>query len=103
STPLPQVATGGVEHDHAVIAIAVGDVDAAALAGDRIPLRVDVHVRGLVQQRVALVGGRVGPGVAARVARRIVADTARPYLQQQLRAVMLVFLHDAVAVTRDPD
>ena len=54
------------EHDDAVIAVAVGDVDAAALTVHRVRIRIDPHVGRLVQQRLALVGQGLAPSCRKR-------------------------------------
>ena len=45
----------------------------------------------------------LAPELPHDVARRVVAHSARPDLQQQMFAVVRILLHDAVAVARDPD
>jgi hypothetical protein len=85
-----------------VIAIAIGDINTAALPRDRIGIRVHPHVGRLVQQRLALIRGRIGARVTASGSWRVVAYTFRADLQQQ-SATVRVFLHDAVAVAGDPD
>ena len=103
AAPLPQPGAGCAEHHDAVVAVSVRDVDATAFSRHRIPVRIDVHVGRLIEQRLALVGEWVGPRVAARISRRVVAHTARPDLQQQPAAIMRILLHDAIAVAGDPD
>src|SRR5207302_6116246 len=77
---LAQVASASVEHHHAVVAVAVRDIYAAALSGFRIRVGIDGDIRGTMQERVAeAFGGRV-PG--ANAVRRVTKEL-RPDLEQQ--------------------
>src|SRR5690349_6474626 len=68
ATPLPQVLSGRAEHDDTMIAVAIGDVNAAALARLRVRIRVNPYVGGLIQQCRALVRIGIGARIAALVA-----------------------------------
>src|SRR2546421_31424 len=84
--PLAHERAGSIENGDAVVPIAVGDVDVASLAGDRIRIGIHSEVRRIVEKRLALVGASVGAGVAAYVAsRRPVAGELRANLQHRDR------------------
>src|SRR4051812_27584483 len=112
---LAQIISPGVEHDHAMIAIPIGDIDAARLTRDRVGVRVDrngcrqieilmaeacpgdiASTRPSARNRRVGVRGHVSAGAA-------VALELLPDLQQHRAAIMRVFLDDAVAVAADPN
>src|SRR5438067_1920328 len=103
SSAVPEPLAVSVEHDHAVVAVSVRDVDAARLSGHRIRVGIDPHVRRLVQQGLAVVRRSICARVATIVRWRVVAHATASDLQQQRAAVVRVLLHDAVSVTGDPD
>ena len=100
--------------DDAVVAVAVGNIDASPRAGDRIRQRIHGDVRRFVQQGVT---GIEVVGLAARAERigvsrwlRAVTHSLGADLRHKGRTGALrvgghrvVFLNDAVAVSADPD
>src|SRR5882762_2565888 len=96
---LAQVAAAPVEDHHAVVAVAVRDVHAAAFS--RYGVRVWIHgnVRRTMQERAAEALGRRVPGANA-VSR--VTEELRPDLQQQV-AVVAVLLDHTISIAADPD
>src|SRR5579871_876067 len=99
-------------HDDAVVAVAVGDIDASGRSSDRVAVRIDSNVGRLVQQRMA---GVERGGLAAR--RERVCRGRRPVtlsLSPDLRdargirplgggSYRVIFLDDAVAVSPKPN
>src|SRR5262245_56625300 len=97
AAPLAEVGSAAVEDHHAVVAVAVGNIDVTVggIHGD---------VRGLVEESLALVCVGVGPRVAASVVVcRPIAHSLSTDLQQSGAAVVAVLLHDAVPVAGNPN
>ena len=103
AAPLAQVRADRAEHHDAMVTVAIGDVDAAALSRDRVRSRIDPNVGRLVKQRVAHIRQGVAARIAAGIRGRVVAHAFGADLQQLRRAVVRPLLHDAVAVAGDPD
>src|SRR5207244_11594534 len=97
------VRAGRAYHHDAIVTVAVGDVDAAALTCDRVRTRIDPNVGRLIQQRVAHIRQGITARVAAGIRWRVVAHTFGADLQQLRLAVVRPFLYDAVAIAGDPD
>ena len=116
-TPLPQVLAGLIEHHDAIVAVAVGEIDRAALSGHGVGGGIDVDVSDAVETGAALIQARfrarrieaIGPPEPGLASRRFgcwvdtVTDALLTNLQQQTLAVVRPFLDDAVAVASNPD
>ena len=99
-------------NDDAVVAVAIGDVDASRSTGDRIPCRIHGDVRGFAQKGVTAVvrGTLVTSGVRVCSDPRAVALTLSSDLPDPRRigplrggGYRIVFLNDAVTVSADPN
>src|SRR5713101_7748074 len=96
AAPVAQPASAAVEHDHAMVAVPVRDVDGTSLAGHGIGVGIHCDVGRLVEQCATVVQ-------RSRRAAWPVADGMASDLQEQGAAVVGVFLDDAVSVAGDPD
>src|SRR5438270_8811853 len=96
---LAQVVSASVEHRHAVVAVAVGDIYAAALSGFRIRVGIDGDICRTMQECVAeAFGGRVP---SANAVRRVTKELG-PDLKQQGAAVVAPLLDHTIPVAADP-
>jgi hypothetical protein len=103
---LAQIIAVSIKDDHAMVAIAVGDVDAAYLTGDRVRVGIDRNGRREVQEGVTVAGLRGGAiGARAGASRKVgsIADELGSNLEQHNAAIVGVLLNHAISVAADPD
>src|SRR5713101_5286706 len=89
--PLPQEHAVPVEYHHAVVAVAICDIDVAVGGIHR-------HVRRLFKPGPTRVRAWIAAGPVGRV-----AETSGPDLEQHRPAVVRVLLHDSISIAGDPD
>ena len=103
---LAQIIAVRTKDDHTMVAIAVGDVDAAHLTGDRVRVGIDRDRRREVQEGMTVASLRWGAiGTGTGTAREVgsVADELGSDLEQHNAAVVGVLLNHAIAIAADPD
>src|SRR5262245_28102603 len=89
--PLPQILAGGIEHDDAMVAVAIGDVDV-------VRHRIDGDIGRVIERHRAAVEAGLTALPADSVAHGPTAD-----LEQQFFSVAGPLLNHAAAAARDPE